>query len=330
MRTIVMLAAACAGAWAQGGELLVLLKGVSALGFYTSEGKEITRAAVREHPHEMVFSRDGRFLYTTDNGTMRIEHPGKGGHHVSILDVKARRKAGEIDLGEFYRPHGIDLDPRNGRLLVTTELPDQLLVVDPESRQVLRTYDTKGKTSHMVTLAPKYNTAFVSNSTSASVSAVDLGTGAVKVIPCGERPEGGVLSADGRRVFVCNREAAQIMVIDAETKSPAGVFKTGKGPVRIDRTPDGKLLVYACMHDETVEFADPATGKVVGKVQLKGPIVSLHLSPDGRYAYASAEEIDTVYVVSVGERKLLRTLKMPKGSGPDPVRPVMRYDPSGN
>ncbi len=137
-------------AWSAGPTLVVLLKGASALGFYTPEGKLLSTVAVGQHPHEMVLSADGKTLYTTDNGTMRIEHAGSGGNTVTAVDVASRRKRGSISLGKFHRPHGIDLDPATGRLAVTTELPDRLLLLDPVRGRVLRSYDTKGKTSHMV------------------------------------------------------------------------------------------------------------------------------------------------------------------------------------
>jgi DNA-binding beta-propeller fold protein YncE len=78
------------------------------------------------------------------------------------------------------------------------------------------------------------------------------------------------------------------------------------------------------MHENKVEFADAAARKVLGQAPLGGRPVSLSLSPDGKLAYASAEDDDTVYVVSVPERKLVREFKTPKGSGPDPVHALAR------
>jgi YVTN family beta-propeller protein len=309
----------CATGFGQNSIYLVLLKGASALAYYTPEGKMVANVPVGAHPHEMTFSTDGKLLYTCDNGTMRIEHAGKGGNSLSIIDVAARKKLGDISLGEYHRPHGIDIDRKTGRLAITTELPDQLLIVDPVKRSVIKHFDTKGKTSHMVTLGPDAKWAFVSNSTSRNVSAVNVDTGEVKLIPTGERPEGSALSRDGKEVYVCNREGAAITVIDSAQQKAVGTIPTGKGPVRIAVTPDGKTLVYALMHDHKVGFADPATRKETGSVQLPGPPVSLHLSPDGKLAFASVEDADSVYVVSIADKKVVREIKTAKGSGPDPV-----------
>src|SRR5262249_15873978 len=158
-------------------------KGASAVGFYTTEGKIEATVPVGQHPHEMVVSADGRFLYTTDNGTMAIEQAGTGGNTVSVVDLQTRKRAATIDLRPFRRPHGIDLDRRSGRLYVTTELPDQLLVIDTGSLKVVRTYDTKGKTSHIVTISRDGRWALVSNAGSSNVSAIELATGNVKLVP---------------------------------------------------------------------------------------------------------------------------------------------------
>jgi YVTN family beta-propeller protein len=319
LRTLVVLSAFALGLAGQEPALLVLHKGGSSLGYYTPEGRLLASVPTGKHPHEGVFSADGRLLYVTDNGTMRIEEIAPGGNTISIIDVAARRRAGEIPLGEYHRPHGIALDPATGRLAVSCELPDQLLIVDPAKKTVVRKYDTKGKTSHMVTFGPGGKWAYVSNSSSASVAAVELATGKVVTIPTGARPEGSVLSKDGRELYVANRDTPSISVIDTAKNAVAATIKAGKGAVRIALTPDGKQLVYALSLDNKVGFADPAARKVLGQVALGGRPISLNLSPDGKLALASAEDDDTVYLISVAERKIVRTFKTPAGMGPDPV-----------
>lgn len=324
MRAFVLLPLLAATLAAQSAPLLVLEKGASALGFYTMEGKRVGEVKVGLHPHEMVASPDGRFVYITDNGTMRIEQAGKGGNTVSIVDVAARRRTGAIKLDQFFRPHGIDLDPTTNRLAITVENPDQFLLLDIRDRRILRAYDTKGKTPHMVRFGPTKGGAqyaYVSNSGSGTISAIQLATGGeMKVMPTGERPEGSVLSVDHKELYVTNRESGVITVIDTTRHAPIGEIKTGgKGPVRCDVTPDGRYLVYALMHEHKIEIADLETRQPVAQIAVEGEPISLSVSQDGQYAFASSEEIDTVHIISLKDRKLLRSFKTPKGAGPDPV-----------
>lgn len=318
LRLILLLSVLVSSLAAHPPQILILHKGGSSLGFYSSKGEFETKVPVGTHPHEMVVSPDGRYVYTTDNGTMAIEIKGPGGNTISIVDIVSRKKVGEISLGKYHRPHGIDID-KNGMIYVSTENPDQLVVVDPKKRAVVKTFDSKGKTAHMVKLGPEGKWAYVSHSNSKNVGAVELATGKVKLIATGERPEGSVLSPDGKTLYVVNREAAQISVIDTTKKEATGVIKTGKGPVRVKVTPEGSTLVYALYHDNAVGFADVASGKEVKVVPLGGQPVSLDLSHDGKYAFASAQDIDTVYVLSIAERKISHTIKTPEGDHPDPV-----------
>ena len=298
---------------------LALLKGASALAYLSPDGKVLASVSVGHHPHEMVFSKDRKYLYTSDNGIMRIEYAGKGGNSLSIIDVAARKKIGDIPLGEYYRPHGIDLSPETGMLAVTSEGPDQLLLVDPVKRRVVKHFDTKGKTPHMVSFGPEGRWAYVSNSSSGNVSAINVETGETKVIATGERPEGSVLSRDGKELYVTNREAASITVIDTTRQQAIASIQTGKGPVRIALTPDGSTLVYALMHDKKVAFADPKQRKQIDYVIVPGEPISCTLSHDGKLAFVSAETSDTIYVIDVKARKITGEVKLAKGSGPDPV-----------
>ena len=313
---LLLITAALASA---GPVYLVLLKGASALGYYSTEGKLLASVPVGQHPHEMALSPDGKFVYVTDNGMMRREHPGNGGNTVSIVDIAAKRRIGVIDLGKYRRPHGIDVDRKTGRLVVTTELPDQLLLIDPVKRSVMRNFNNKGRQPHMVTLGPGGEWAYVSNTESGNVMAIRLSSGEQKQIPTEPGPQGSALSKDGRELYVTNSGAASITVIDTAKNQAIAHLPTGKGPNRIALTPDGTTLVYAISGENKVGFADPKTRTQLDYMLLPNRPVSCTLSRDGSLAFLSAEAQDTVYIVSVKNRKIVAEIKTAKGAAPDPV-----------
>ena len=72
------------------------------------------------------------------------------------------------------------------------------------------------------------------------------------MIPVGERPQGMAFSPDNRRLYVTNLNSDSISIIDTQSKTRIGEIPTGKGPVRIRVTPDGKTLVYALQTGEAV------------------------------------------------------------------------------
>ena len=309
--------------FAQDAAMAVVEKKTGKVAFYTADGKRLSEVKVGLYPHEMAFSVDRRLLYVSDNGVEWMTDTGKGFNTLSIIDVAARKKVGIIDLGNYYRPHGILVLPKTGQLVVTIENPNGLLLVDPAAKKVLRKYDTKGGHPHMVLLGPDAETAWASNANTAELAIVNLASGNVeKLIPTGKNPQGAVMTKDGKWVFLTNTASNTISVIDAAKREVVGEIKTGKGPARIFLTPDEKNLVYNLLTEESVAFADIQTRKQTAAVKLPGQPLSISKSQDGRIAYLGIQDSDKIVMVSVPERKIIRIIETPKGAGPDTVAPL--------
>ncbi len=298
--------------------LLVSQKSSSSLGWYTLDGKLLDQVEVSDHPHEIVRSADGKRLYMTDNGVMQIENAGEGGNKVSIIDLDARERIGEVDLGKWHRPHGIDLCP-DGVLLVTTESPDQLLVIDLDSNSITKEYPTGGETPHIVKCSRDSTAAYVSNARSGSVAKINLASGDTKLLETGARPEGSTLNKDGSKLFVAHRDADKIAIVDTAAWTLLGEIPTGKSPVRCGLNADETLIAYGLFGDEAIGFANIERKKEIGQLKLAGPAVSLEMDEDGETATICAQEQDVCYVVNVPEEKILDEVEVKKGSGPDPA-----------
>lgn len=307
--------------------LAIIEKASGHVGFFDLQGHELKEVAVGAHPHEMTFSSDGKYLFTTDNGVMIMTEKSQGENTVSIVDVPRETKAGVIDLGEHRRPHGIDFDPSTGHVLVTTELPSALLILDPAKRTVLDVYDVKGRAPHMVRLAPDRRTAFVTCTDTSTLSIVDLKTRQVIVVPVGARPQGIVFSPDYKRAYIANSDGHTITVVDVTAKKVIGDIPVGgshSGPVRVAISPDGKTAISALQLDHAISFADTAAMKEEKTIPLPGSPVSMTLSADGKSAYCSIQDLDQVFEISIANRSILRSFKTPPHSGPDPVLPLPR------
>ena len=304
-------------------ELVVVEKGSGQVGFYTPGGKLLAEVPIGGHPHEMAVSADGRYGFTSDNGVMLMTEKTAGGNSVTMVDLRERKKITSIDLGANRRPHGIDFDPATGHVLVTTELPSALLILDPDKRAVIDRYDIQGKAPHMVVLAPDHRTAWITCTDTGNVAVVDLVTRNVQLISVGARPQGLVFSPDHSRLYVANSDGYSVTVIDAGTRKVVGEIAVGgshSGPVRVAVTNDGKTAISALQLDHAIAFANTSTMKQEKLIPLPGSPVSMSLSGDGKLAYCSIQDMDTVYVVSVAKREIVRTFKTPVGAKPDPVR----------
>ncbi len=308
--------------------LVVVEKKANQVGFYASDGTRLAGVSVGETPHEMALDADGRHLYVSDNGVLWMDYDGPGGNTVSIVDLETRSKVGEISLGDYHRPHGLSIDPSGKRLLVTSENPSSLVLVDLETRSVVKAYDNGGEAPHMVMFDKAGEWAYASNTNSNNVAAVNLASGEIiSITGCGG-PQGGVLTNDGTRYYVTCRDSGTIQVIDTASKSAVGEIKTDLGVNRINLTPDESTLVYSIGGDaKFVAFADVPSLQETGRVELGGPPLSCTLSSKGDYAFAGVQDSDEIYVISVADRKVVQVIKTPEGQGPDPVMDLGSYSP---
>jgi YVTN family beta-propeller protein len=179
----------------------------------------------------------------------------------------------------------------------------------------------------MVRIAPDRRTAFVTCTDTGNLSIVDLKTREVLTIPTGARPQGIVFSPDFKRVYIANSDGHTITVVDAMARKLIGDIPVGgnhSGPVRVAISPDGKTAIAALQLDHAVSFSSTSTMKEEKAIPLPGSPVSMTLSADGKSTYCSVQDLDTVFEISIAERKIVRSFKTPPHSGPDPVMPIPR------
>jgi len=300
--------------------MVVVQKGDHSLGYYDFEtGRELGRVAVDPFPHEFTLSADKRTAYLAAFGVALAEHPGDGGNTVSIVDVPGRRRIGTVDCGSYRRPHDVALDGR-GTLYVLCEGSSRLLVVrNPASGRFDQALPTLGHGSHMVTVLRDGSVAFSSNMESGSVTALfpDAPDRPGVVLPVGKHAEGSVLDAEERRLYVMNRESAEITIIDVQQLRVLRSVPTPPGPVRVCR--DGARLLVALYHGcglLMVDLNDPATQQVV---PLPAKAISVGYHAPSRTALLSCHD-QRVYLVDTKAGAVVRSIST--RNDPDPVAVV--------
>jgi DNA-binding beta-propeller fold protein YncE len=304
--------------------IVVVQKGDHSLGYYDFEtGAELGRVAVDPFPHEFAISPDGRLAYMAHFGVALAEDEGLGGNTVSVVDIQARRRVGAIDCGTYRRPHDVTFDGK-GALYILSEGTGNLLVVnEPTSGRINHVIPTGGEGSHKVSVVRDGSMAFCSNMNSDTVGVVfpkDPKRPAV-IIPVVKRPEGSVLDAEERRLFVVNREGAEISVIDVKRLAVTGSIRTPRGPVRICRDPRGRLLV-ALYYDCGLAIIDPDTGaQQVVPLPEKPISVGFHAATQTAMLSTHAHRICLVDTMA---GNLVRFV--PTRSDPDPMVVVPLHD----
>lgn len=296
---------------------VVVQKGDHSLGYYDFEtGAELHRLEIDPFPHEFTVSPDGRLAYSAHFGVALAEDAGPGGNTVSIVDLAARRRIGTVECGEYRRLHDVVLDGQ-GTLYALSEGTSHLLVIrDPARGTFDRALPTGGEGSHMVSVLTDGSVAFVSNMNSDSVAALfphDPERPPV-VIPVASRPEGSVFDLEERRLYVMNREAQEISVLDVRRLALVEAIPVPRGPVRVARTPDGALLV-ALYHACGLAVVEPAA-KTCRVVPLPEKPISVGYHAPSRTALLSTHA-HRICLVDVTAGRLVRFI--PTRADPDPV-----------
>jgi YVTN family beta-propeller protein len=326
----VLVGVALAATGAGAGTLLVANKSDHTLSFVSPEsGEVLATVSTGNFPHEVAVSPDGGIAVVSNYGDRE-----KAGWTLTVVDVAARTALGTVRLRGHYKPHGLAWLP-DGKIAVTAEGSQSLLVVSPLEGKVVRTIATRQRTSHMVAATADGKRAFVANIGSGTVTVVDLVRGAkIKDIETGMGAEGIAISPDGKEVWVSNRTAGTLSVIDASSLEILEEVECKGFPIRVAITPDGKrVLVSAAGTGEVVAFnrkrrkeiarkkyefeaVEGAEERLFGNRFGRGPVpVGLVIHPDGDRAFVAATQADVVLVIDPSNLEVLETLRA--GEEPD-------------
>lgn len=301
--------------------LVVGHKWDDSVGFYDSTSGAVRQTVpIGKKPHEMAQSRDGKLAYLTLYGIDQYIEQGEGGRAVAILDLQKRSKLGEIDLGKYRRPHGIEVGHLSGRLYVTCDHPPALLVLDPDKRAIEAAIDLADARSlpHMVAVTPDEKSAFVANSGTGDVSMVDLESRQeVKRIGVGGVPMGLALGPDGKRLFVATRTSNGVAVIDADQRKVVRIIEISGQPVRVHLTPDGRWLLVTLIDSGELAVVDAQELTLHRRLAMGQRVEGLTVDPAGHFGYASVQAENKVVKFSLGDWKPVLEIKT--GQRPDPL-----------
>jgi DNA-binding beta-propeller fold protein YncE len=286
------------------GTLLVGNKGEDTLSFIDlASGRELGRAATGRMPHEIAVS---------PNGDGRAAVVAYGGRTIDIFDVRTRAKLRTIDLAPNDGPHGIAW-LRDGRIVVTAERSNSLVVVDPDHGDAVRAIGTGQPGSHMVAVTPDLSRAFTANIAAGTVSVIDLVAGVkLRDIAVGGRPEGIVLSTNGSLLWVADLDGARVQAFDALSLEQEAEFGTGRVPIRVAASPDGRWIVTSNLGDGTLSVIDLVSGRVARTIRVSGERaagqVTILFSRDGRRLYVAETGRNRVAEVDFASGRVLRRL----------------------
>lgn len=281
----------------------------------------LVRIPTGRGPHEVAASPDGTRAYVSNYGSFAIFRQGEQarsepGKTITVLDLGSRKVAGTIDLEEYRQPHGIRLSRDGSRLWVTCEGNQAVLEIDPAEGKIRKVWRTEQETSHMIVATRDEKKLYVANIGSGSVSVINRITDEVTNLPTGPGAEGIDISPDGKEVWVTNREAHTISVIETKSDRVTASFESGgKMPIRVKFTPDGTQAWVSTARSNAVTVFDAARRSKVATIPVGSMPVGIEISPDGRHAFVANTNDNKVTVIDVKARKAIRSFTT--GNEPD-------------
>ncbi|MBA2433070.1 MAG: beta-propeller fold lactonase family protein [Chthoniobacterales bacterium] len=299
------------GSLAQAKTSLLLIgnKSEDTLSFVnTATLEEVAKTATGRGPHEVVATPDGRTAFVAN-----YEGPGDS---ISVIDVPAHKETSRIELGEHRAPHGLALNRAGTKLYATCEKSQTVIEVDVESKQIVRSFNTDKKGTHMLALTPDDRTIYTADIGSGTATVIDLQNGEVVThIETGAECEGIDVSPDGKQVWTSNRAADTLSVIDTATNKVVATMKCAGFPIRVKFTPDGKRVLVPCAKSNELAVFDVESQQEIKRVSTGTAPVGVLVEPGGRRAFVAYTGDNTVAVFNLETMEV--TDKIPSGKQAD-------------
>ncbi len=295
--------------------LLLVQKCAHTFSFYNlSSGQAEKHIVLPNFPHEFTVDPVRKLAYVGHYGIETASHLGDvGGHSVFVIDLERREHVHTLNIWPFYRPHGLTVDGQ-GRLFVMSEGHNTLLrFSDPLTRHVPDlAVASGGYKTHLFALTKDAETAYALNLLSNTVTKIrpnDPTFTPVAMVP-GPVPEGNVLSADEKLLYVANRGDDTLVAVDTDTLKVVARGKTRRDPNRVYRFQgaDGKDLLMTTNsgeHSLSIFGLDLQEQRCLS---LPSNPLALSLHPAERTAFISFQD-ETVRRLNLDSFEFTQTLK---------------------
>ncbi|MGH7656626.1 MAG: YncE family protein, partial [Gemmatimonadales bacterium] len=124
------------------------------------------------------------------------------------------------------------------------------------------------------------------------------------------------VSPDDRRIYLACNHGNTLQIRDAASLRLLSEVEVGPGAYNVGTSPDGRFVVVTNKKDQSVSIVDPHAGRELARVPVTKPVVhGVAFSPDGRFAYISAESVGAdpgaVDMLDLTSRRIIATIPVP-------------------
>ena len=240
------------------------------------------------------------------------------GPSISVIDMATLKEVRRIPT--LREPHHLMLTPDGHSLMVGDTAGNQMMLLDPNTGEVQKRLPMADP--YQFQFSPDGKMLVVNGLLRNQVDVYDTASMTLlKRFPVVATPSHLAFTPDSSTVFVSLQDSDKLAAFDLRTMTERWTVPVGKTPAGVIWL-NGKVLV-ANMGTDYFAVVDPATGKVLQKVQTGEGAHNLFLSPDHKILWVNNRQGGTTVSVGAATLKPIRSYAIP--GGPDD----MDFAPNG-
>ena len=294
------------------GRLFVVSKEKKALQVFDADTGalefEVTGAG---DPHQVVLTADGLRAYIADaKGTTNT---------ISVVDVKKRAIVKSLDIKPYAMPHGLVLTRDGSKLYVTSGAARCVLEVTTSPLKVTRAYKFFFENVENVAMTPDEKLVFATSNNDGNAIVInpakdpDIETS----ILTGYGAEGLAVTPDGTELWVANRAAQTITVIDIATRKRLQDIKCVGNPMHVYFTAGGSQVVVTCAVADRLVLIDRAKRTEITRFEVGDFPVQMAFGEKNGPVFVTCARANDVAVVDLAAQKVIR--RIPCGGDPEGI-----------
>ena len=226
----------------QAGTLMVVDPAAEQVSFIDTEsGKIRHRAATGKGPRDIAVSSDGALALVANFGDM-----AQPGSSLTVLDVARGEALGNIDLAPHSRPFAVRWLPGEMQAVVSVQGEKMLARVDVAGRKLLPALGDSAASERQLALSNDGRYAFVGDPTGGPLTRIDLSSGreagTSKQVA---EAQSIALSPDGELLWVTDRGADLVHVLQSDDLSAVVSLVAGNMPMGVALTPNGRYAMIS-------------------------------------------------------------------------------------
>jgi YVTN family beta-propeller protein len=267
----------------------------------------VGRAPVELFPTTVATTPDGELAFVA-NSDFHGDRPRV--NFVSVVHTPTMTNI--TNLLACDMPHGVKSNHAGTRVYISCMHSDELLEIDVAELAITRRVRTG--TGHQAAAADAHAGHQPPPSTPPGTA-----HGAGPLNPALNRecaPTFVTVSPDDRRLYAACNYGNSLQVWDADSLTLIKEIPVGTGAYNVEPSPDGSLLVVTNKKAQSVSLVDARTLTEVARIPTSKKIVhGIAFSPDGKYAFVTAESIGadpgSVDMIDLATRTIVATIPVP-------------------